>query len=227
MAHQPSSKYDAKSSKNPHKLFPDKRSKTEFQNGVNDSSSELPVRQCAQSFLKAYREHSTIVLVAETGSGKSTQIPRILMEEGLVSEMKGLKLVCTQPRRMAAVTLAERVAFECGVSVGDQVGYAVRFDDKASNNQNVIRCVCCEELYCTIIVMYMQLKILVTANPPFFLSILSTFHFDNTKYNISHTSTKQSPVACYKVVIVSHSYIHNIFQYLTCSHCICNIHIYI
>jgi hypothetical protein len=224
MAHQPSSKYDAKSSKNPHKLFPDKRSKTEFQNGVNDSSSELPVRQCAQSFLKAYREHSTIVLVAETGSGKSTQIPRILMEEGLVSEMKGLKLVCTQPRRMAAVTLAERVAFECGVSVGDQVGYAVRFDDKASNNQNIIRCVC-KELYMYNHSNSYAIKILVTANPPFFYQFCQ--HFTSTIRSTTFLTHQQSKVPSpviklllcliHPFIMFSHvSHVHIIYVIYTC-----------
>ena len=72
----------------------------------------LPVRRMRSEFLAAFAAHQTIVLVAETGSGKSTQLPQILLEEGLVAPARRRRLVCTQPRRMAAITLAERVAEE-------------------------------------------------------------------------------------------------------------------
>ena len=71
-----------------------------------------------------------VVIEGETGSGKSTQIPQWCLE---VSEMS--RVVCTQPRRIAAISLATRVAQEMGVSLGaDDVGYIVRFDNKSSKN---------------------------------------------------------------------------------------------
>jgi HrpA-like RNA helicase len=63
-------------------------------------------------------------------TGKSTQIPQILVDHALINCNKGV--VCTQPRRVAAVTIAQKVASERGVQVGDEVGYSIRFEDKSS-----------------------------------------------------------------------------------------------
>jgi len=92
----------------------------------SSSPGELPVRRLAGEFLAAFRAHATVVLVAETGSGKSTQIlfeaglvgvdlsqaPRSLSSAAATSVWSSRRLVCTQPRRMACVTLAARVASE-------------------------------------------------------------------------------------------------------------------
>lgn len=75
------------------------------------------------------RQHKTCIVVGETGSGKSTQLPQYLAEE---RGSRALSVVCTQPRRVAAITIASRVAAERGCSVGEEVGYAVRFEDKSS-----------------------------------------------------------------------------------------------
>lgn len=89
----------------------------------------LPVAKVRLHLLYAVEKYRTVVIVGETGSGKSTQIPQYLYEAGWAQA--GRTVVCTQPRRLAASTLATRVAAEMGCQLGSKVGYAVRFDQKA------------------------------------------------------------------------------------------------
>ena len=87
---------------------------------------DLPVCAHRREIAAALREHQVVVVVGETGSGKTTQLPKIAME--VAGEREGM-LGCTQPRRLAAVAVARRLAEEVGCEVGAYVGYQVRFDD--------------------------------------------------------------------------------------------------
>ena len=71
--------------------------------------------------------HQTVILVGETGSGKTTQIAQFIADLGYCSS--GKKVVCTQPRRVAAMSVARRVAEEMDVNLGEEVGYSIRFED--------------------------------------------------------------------------------------------------
>mgnify|MGYP001790636558 CR=1 FL=1 len=74
-------------------------------------------------------ENQVVIIAGETGSGKTTQIPKICLELG--RGVRGM-IGHTQPRRLAARTVAERIANELGQDVGNSIGYAIRFDDRVS-----------------------------------------------------------------------------------------------
>ena len=92
----------------------------------------LPVLAARDEVLAAVRGHSTVLVVGETGSGKSTQVPQFLLDAKLCAPQDGRRLCVTQPRRVAVLTVSERVAAERGVDIGGEVGYAMRFERKAS-----------------------------------------------------------------------------------------------
>lgn len=88
---------------------------------------ELPISSRADDIAAALAQHQVIVVAGETGSGKSTQLPKICLQAGRGS--RGM-IAHTQPRRIAARALAERIADETDTPLGEQIGYAVRFTDR-------------------------------------------------------------------------------------------------
>ncbi|WP_207939126.1 ATP-dependent RNA helicase HrpA [Actinomadura darangshiensis] len=93
--------------------------------------AQLPVAQKKDDILAAIRDHQVVIVAGETGSGKTTQIPKICLELG-----RGVlgSVGHTQPRRLAARTVADRIAEELGTELGDAVGYKVRFTDRSSDD---------------------------------------------------------------------------------------------
>lgn len=91
---------------------------------------ELPVSAAKDQIAQAVRTSQVVIVSGQTGSGKTTQLPKILLELGRGSH--GHQIVHTQPRRLAARTVAERIASETGVRLGDEIGYQVRFTDESS-----------------------------------------------------------------------------------------------
>ncbi|XP_072388700.1 pre-mRNA-splicing factor ATP-dependent RNA helicase PRP16 [Diabrotica undecimpunctata] len=89
----------------------------------------LPAFAVRQELLNIIRENSVVIIVGETGSGKTTQLTQYLHEEGY---SKYGMIGCTQPRRVAAMSVAKRVSDEMGTHLGDEVGYAIRFEDCTS-----------------------------------------------------------------------------------------------
>ncbi len=86
----------------------------------------LPIMAKKDEIVAAVRKHRVVVITGETGSGKTTQIPKMCLEAG--RGLAGL-IGCTQPRRIAATTVARRIAEELGEPIGSSVGYKIRFDD--------------------------------------------------------------------------------------------------
>jgi len=89
----------------------------------------LPITAKRHEIVRAIKENPVVIISGETGCGKSTQIPKMCLEAG-----RGIagKVACTQPRRIAAITIAHRIAEELGETLGRSVGYKIRFQDKTS-----------------------------------------------------------------------------------------------
>ncbi len=97
---------------------------------IKKGRDSLPIYPHREELLKAIRDNQIIIIDGETGSGKTTQIPQYLHEVGYT---KLGKIGITQPRRVAAMSVAARVAKEMGVKLGHEVGYTIRFEDCTSN----------------------------------------------------------------------------------------------
>ncbi|WP_372728831.1 ATP-dependent RNA helicase HrpA [Nocardioides sp.] len=100
--------------------------------------AELPVTQRREDIAAAIRDHQVVIIAGETGSGKTTQIPKICLELGRGRPGRGGGLIGhTQPRRIAARSVAERIASELKTELGDLIGYQVRFTDRTSKASRV------------------------------------------------------------------------------------------
>lgn len=96
--------------------------------------AQLPVSKKKKEIIAAIRSNPVVIISGETGSGKTTQIPKFCLEAGLGrSGMIG----CTQPRRIAAITVAARIADELGEPLGRSVGYKIRFDDRTEQTVRI------------------------------------------------------------------------------------------
>jgi ATP-dependent RNA helicase DHX8/PRP22 len=100
-----------------------------------DSESEiLPVESFKDELMLQIQQHQIVICVGETGSGKTTKIPQFFLDSNL---LQNKMMAVTQPRRVAAITVSHRVADERNSVLGDEVGYAVRFDDKTSSRTKI------------------------------------------------------------------------------------------
>ncbi|TFK64444.1 P-loop containing nucleoside triphosphate hydrolase protein [Pluteus cervinus] len=95
---------------------------------ILEARKKLPVYAQMDEFFKTFNDNQIIVMVGETGSGKTTQIPQFVAFSDL-PHTRGKVIACTQPRRVAAMSVAKRVADEMDVQLGRQVGYSIRFED--------------------------------------------------------------------------------------------------
>ncbi|KAL1625005.1 hypothetical protein SLS54_003732 [Diplodia seriata] len=110
---------------------------------IEETRKSLPIYAWKEGLMEAIANYQCVVVVAETGSGKTTQIPQFLHEAGYTSREengKSKKMVaCTQPRRVAAMSVAARVAEEAGVKLGKEVGYSIRFEDNTDPKNTIMK----------------------------------------------------------------------------------------
>ena len=99
---------------------------------------KLPVYQFKEKLLDAVSKNQIVVVEGETGSGKTTQIPQFLVEAGY-ADQGSTTVACTQPRRVAATSIATRVADEMDCELGAEVGYTIRFEDVSDPHRTVLK----------------------------------------------------------------------------------------
>ncbi|KAI3718182.1 hypothetical protein L6452_19039 [Arctium lappa] len=102
---------------------------------IEQQRRSLPIASVEKRLVQEVRKNDILIIVGETGSGKTTQLPQYLYNGGFCRD--GGTIGITQPRRVAAVTVAKRVAEECGVELGQKVGYSIRFEDMTSNSTRI------------------------------------------------------------------------------------------
>lgn len=101
----------------------------------SEGQGGLPIAACRDKLVAAFNAHACLLVIGETGSGKTTQIPQYLLAEHHGD--RRFRIAITQPRRVAAMALARRVADEMGVELGKTVGYSVRFEEMASRETRI------------------------------------------------------------------------------------------
>ncbi|CAF2069631.1 unnamed protein product [Brassica oleracea var. botrytis] len=104
---------------------------------IEKQRQRLPVYKYRTEILYLVENHATTIIVGETGSGKTTQIPQYLKEAGWAEG--GRVIACTQPRRLAVQSVSKRVADEMGVNLGDEVGYTIRFEDHTTSGVTSVK----------------------------------------------------------------------------------------
>ncbi|KAJ6084411.1 hypothetical protein N7486_011211 [Penicillium sp. IBT 16267x] len=135
---------------------------------IRSQQDQLPVVQIRQQVLDIINDHTYSIIAAETGSGKSTQIPQMILDDAIDQRIGGqCNVICVQPRRIAAQLLAERVSHERGEVVGDSVGCLARYDYRRPSNKGG------SITYCTTGIMLNILK-----NQPETLSALTHIMLD-------------------------------------------------
>lgn len=110
---------------------------------IDKQRKSLPAYRVRSEVVNVISENQVTIIIGETGSGKTTQLTQFLYEEGFASNLtnsKNRKMIgCTQPRRVAAMSVAKRVSEEMGCKLGQEVGYAIRFEDMTTHDKTVIK----------------------------------------------------------------------------------------
>lgn len=123
---------------------------------IRDATEKLPVYQCRHDITMLLEKNVYTILIGTTGSGKTTQIPQMILADFCRSGIgSSCNVICTQPRRIAATSVATRVAEEMGPELRDRVGYHVRYDKKTPGARLEGGCI----TYCTTGILLQQLQL--------------------------------------------------------------------
>ncbi|OVA02168.1 Single-stranded nucleic acid binding R3H [Macleaya cordata] len=106
---------------------------------IAEERSKLPIASFKDAITSTLESHQVVLISGETGCGKTTQVPQFLLDH-MWGKSEACKIVCTQPRRISAISVAERISYERGENVGDTVGYKIRMETKGGKNSSIMFC---------------------------------------------------------------------------------------
>ncbi|KAK9152429.1 hypothetical protein Syun_010738 [Stephania yunnanensis] len=106
---------------------------------IMENRNKLPIASFKDTITSAVASHQVVLISGETGCGKTTQVPQMLLDYKW-GMGETCKIVCTQPRRISAISVAERIAYERGENVGDNIGYKIRLETKGGKNSSIMFC---------------------------------------------------------------------------------------
>ncbi|KAJ0980405.1 hypothetical protein J5N97_008660 [Dioscorea zingiberensis] len=120
-------------------LYASRMSEISHLKKVAQDRAKLPIASYKDVISSTLKSHQVVLISGETGCGKTTQVPQYILDY-MWGKGKACKIVCTQPRRISAISVAERISYERGESVGDTVGYKIRMEAKGGKNSSIIFC---------------------------------------------------------------------------------------
>ncbi|EPS69371.1 hypothetical protein M569_05391, partial [Genlisea aurea] len=106
---------------------------------IAQERSKLPIASFKDSITSTIQSHQVVLICGETGCGKTTQVPQFILDHEW-SRGNTCKVICTQPRRISATSVAERIASERGENIGDSVGYKIRLESKGGRHSSLVFC---------------------------------------------------------------------------------------
>ncbi|CAA7034087.1 unnamed protein product [Microthlaspi erraticum] len=107
---------------------------------ISKLRSKLPITSFREAITSAVESNQVILISGETGCGKTTQVPQYLLDHMWSNKRETCKIVCTQPRRISAMSVSERISCERGESIGENIGYKVRLQSKGGRHSSVVFC---------------------------------------------------------------------------------------
>ncbi|KAJ0910906.1 putative hydrolase [Helianthus annuus] len=106
---------------------------------ITEDRFKLPIASFKDMITSTIESNQVVLISGETGCGKTTQVPQYLLDS-MWSKGDACKIVCTQPRRISAISVAERISFERGENIGESVGYKIRLENKGGRHSSIVFC---------------------------------------------------------------------------------------
>ncbi|KAL7215628.1 hypothetical protein ACSBR1_027724 [Camellia fascicularis] len=119
--------------------FASKLEKSQELRQITEGRAKLPIASFRDVIMSTIESNQVVLISGETGCGKTTQVPQFLLDY-MWGKGEACKIVCTQPRRISATSVAERISRERGENVGDSVGYKIRLETKGGKNSSIVFC---------------------------------------------------------------------------------------